>query len=891
MAAPPRHQIFAVFDNGHREKIFGFDGFPGCWADKVGEWEVEDRLNGKFIAINSPTNSREFKLYCGLCMHYGCTKSGINKPSQRWFSAPDFASNQHDIFTHSSVHKNHHDSKCLCVGKGIPSISQGSNKHQTSLQMFTEYSINRNTHSLIGRFRVPDNDPNTDPQLQVKILDKLDDMLSKGYLDNISYSPNSSSFWIEFEVKKIPPTPKISFQPSRLSIPGNPIIHIWFTLTPSWNNLIFWRPHGLDLLKPIDIVYRQKGNPGRLILSRHRDTSVYIIDKNSNLSTITSPLVKRDLGKGNHPLGNYIFTMGEKELRSKLSTNSQSLNNINLELHRTDIIRTQILTLTNPSSSDTHLCIFNNPTDEEMQIRMRFFPLGVGLNVSEESSGEKYDIIISKLTNSDDMILNQRDWPQVPPNGTEIAFISLEGTGELRIEQVRKSSGTELILAKELEGHLSAHNKVQVRKFDFSVLNIADKNTFISTIISAAGLQNGFTNWEMSDDLISNSKNIPFYWLVDLIRHRYTNLVSNANDGISKSGLARLWNIYPTPECYIKNRQNTYSLEDYLLFVSEFDHILDPNYQGIDPDDIFSQPLPRPHRIIQRENGHLFVGKATLQSRQHLGEKRWSLLFDSRSTSQICSQLKLQQEDIVHIKSGHRLISTGDAEKLGIPQLNCYPDGLFYPQNPIELIEACFVNPQLFDNGKWTDFTSRWLDLESADIVVNVYASSMRQQWNGQPGWKNNVRGGLRVVRGKNSVTYRLEQLYRDPPSQTSQFSPPKLRAFRLHRITDSASDAVVIYHPDNPKIVAPPFRDYIDRSHSNLVSRAGFDLLRDVIRAYICAAKKWDNVRKPKEHLLPFIFREHLDNPDGLIKSIENEGINPDMLRVNILESLWVTP
>jgi len=41
----------------------------------------------------------------------------------------------------------------------------------------------------------------------------------------------------------------------------------------------------------------------------------------------------------------------------------------------------------------------------------------------------------------------------------------------------------------------------------------------------------------------------------------------------------------------------------------------------------------------------------------------------------------------------------------------------------------------------------------------------------------------------------------------------------------------------------------------------------------------------------LPFIFREHLDNPDGLIKSIENEGINPDMLRVNILESLWVTP
>ena len=45
------------------------------------------------------------------------------------------------------------------------------------------------------------------------------------------------------------------------------------------------------------------------------------------------------------------------------------------------------------------------------------------------------------------------------------------------------------------------------------------------------------------------------------------------------------------------------------------------------------------------------------------------------------------------------------------------------------------------------------------------------------------------------------------------------------------------------------------------------------------------------EKHLFPFIFREHLNNPDGLVKSLESVGIDTTSFRINILNSLWVNP
>ena len=83
--------------------------------------------------------------------------------------------------------------------------------------------------------------------------------------------------------------------------------------------------------------------------------------------------------------------------------------------------------------------------------------------------------------------------------GNITSLISLKGVGELRIDQVSQSRGTELIFAKEYEGTPSQQNSVKIGSNpDFSKLNIKDKNTLIQTIISASNsFGSNFDDWEM----------------------------------------------------------------------------------------------------------------------------------------------------------------------------------------------------------------------------------------------------------------------------------------------------------------------------------------------------------------------------------------------------------
>ena len=387
---------------------------------------------------------------------------------------------------------------------------------------------------------------------------------------------------------------------------------------------------------------------------------------------------------------------------------------------------------------------------------------------------------------------------------------------------------------------------------------------------------------------ISSTK-VPAFWLLDLIRHRFSKLNTNPIDGISKSGLSRLWNLFPSPDCYKKDPLVDFPMEHYLRFVGEWDHILDVNYQAKDPYDIFSVSLPRPYRIIERTPGHLQVG--TLKG------VNYSLLFSTKSSSMLVDDFPALKDEIIHLKSCHRIIPTRIATDMKLTKFNRYPDARMYPKEPVEFIESCFSNSPNESLIKESEYhTSRLLDLESADIEIDVYVSRMQQEWRRARGWENNIKGGLKVVRNNSTSVYRLEVLVRDPPKQTSDYSTPKLRGYKLHKITkiEGKKDniqSVVIYDPENRKKIAPPFRDYIEKIHPNLVKFVCFDILRDTIRAYVCAAGKWDRVVDRETHLFPFIFREHLNNSDGLFESLESVGINTTQFRINILNSLWVNP
>ena len=284
---------------------------------------------------------------------------------------------------------------------------------------------------------------------------------------------------------------------------------------------------------------------------------------------------------------------------------------------------------------------------------------------------------------------------------------------------------------------------------------------------------------------ISSTK-VPAFWLLDLIRHRFSQLNTTPTEGISKSGLSRLWNVFPSPDCYSKTPNQVFSMEDYLRFVGEWDHILDVNYQGRDPDDIFSVSLPRPHRIIERTPGYLQVGD--------LQGVNYSLLFSTKSISILENDFPGLKDEIIHLKSCHRLIPTRFAKSMGLTKFNHYPDARMYPKNPIEFIESCFSNSpneSLINESDY--YINRPLDLESPEIEVNVYVINLKKPWRRTSGWQNGKEGGLKVERNNNTSVYRLQVIVRDPPQQASAFSFPKLRGYKLQKITGNKTQSVVI--------------------------------------------------------------------------------------------------
>jgi len=374
--------------------------------------------------------------------------------------------------------------------------------------------------------------------------------------------------------------------------------------------------------------------------------------------------------------------------------------------------------------------------------------------------------------------------------------------------------------------------------------------------------------------------------VIDLIRHRYTSLSEDSRNGVAVQTLSRIANLFQLLWNESEDRQMD-KVESYLNPLGEFDHLVNPEIEEVDPDNFFAIPVPRQYRIIARNSAHFPLGSSEL-----------SLLFDCRSVS----QLSIQYDDIPNIHlllTGHRLVSTNDAHKLGSEELLTFPDLTIYPQNPIDLLDACFSNEEMYDIGEWEGCISRWLDLESEDIDISVYASSLKRELpvGGIRGWSNLQNAGLQVIDSNGQRTFLIEQLfYQEPPSDHDyDFGRPYLRAFRLHRVLDNEGEnrheKVVLFHPELYPIVPPPFREYVSQRHPNSVKRTDrFDLLRDVLRAYLAAAQKIPEVRNPETHLIGYGFRNHLLDEQGLVSQLrEVENDSADYLESYLRKHLWL--
>ena len=246
------------------------------------------------------------------------------------------------------------------------------------------------------------------------------------------------------------------------------------------------------------------------------------------------------------------------------------------------------------------------------------------------------------------------------------------------------------------------------------------------------------------------------------------------------------------------------------------------------------------------------------------------------------------------LPSGHRIIPSEKAMSWGLDLFTKFPDLLFYPAQPNELILSCFDDSSFFDEKEWQAAESWFLDISSDIIDIDVYAPTLRRDFTGRnEGWTKSGSDPDAILQIGDWM-FLLEMLVVPPPDNIDpiQGKPPFRRAFRLHRKSFPGGKdhvKVLLLHPEDPDIVAPPFRDYASKQHPNNRYLLRTGLLRDVIRAFLASASKIHSVRNADAHLLNYAWRTQL-GPGGLVGSIgEKYPVLSKNLEAIIRSDLWI--
>ena len=424
--------------------------------------------------------------------------------------------------------------------------------------------------------------------------------------------------------------------------------------------------------------------------------------------------------------------------------------------------------------------------------------------------------------------------------------------------------------------------------------------SIIRIILSNFDILN-FDDWECPV-LLGHKKSdfIPKEIVVDLLRHRYTKAIRNngSSNGIWPGLLTRITNFIPRI-----SEEKLYSLSYYLDPLGEFDHIKKPDLVETDIQDIFSDPKPKIFRIKSRRSGYFILND------------QYSLIFDHRSSSQLKKDYPMI-DDIRHLPSGHRIIDTEIADQLDLDKFNEYPDCRKMPKDPVDLLRSCFSDSSLFDKSDWSEWNKVYLDINADEIKMPFdikWAGSLKQEYQGIAGWTRELSSAIEVIPlspgngnivqsitnkklnpKRNRETYIIEQLFR-PPDETDkgQYSKPFLRAFRLQRILHEKKDSVVLFDPFNSNVSLYPFKKYLDSRHPNIIGMGDrIDVVRDIIRSYVCAVNKSSNVLRTTESLVPYTLCTHLKYDWGLVSTIKttfSEDASKN-LADSIREYLWLS-
>ena len=359
------------------------------------------------------------------------------------------------------------------------------------------------------------------------------------------------------------------------------------------------------------------------------------------------------------------------------------------------------------------------------------------------------------------------------------------------------------------------------------------------------------------------STHLPRYLIVDILRHRYTNLLQDDNDGVNIGALTRTLNYLNQ---IIVEDEDISKISHYLNVLGEFDYKKTDNFEELDSEkNILGDKTITNYRLFSRKKYFLPIDK----------NREYSLIFDHRS---VC-QIKISHPEINNIHllpQGQRIILTEEAEKSGFTELNNFPGCNFFPKNPVDLLESCFSDPVLFDKKQTWDediWTSRWLDISANNIEIKVYSGNLQSKWKQSGGWSSDLNSGLQVGEGEEKCIYSIEQLFRSLPDDIDDKVNRTvfLRAFKLHRNKNNETKTVVLFHPEKKEHTIFPFMNYSKSLPKKERENGRFDLLRHVLSAFIFSVQKSSVVEKHENSLLPYVFRRHLIDDDGVCRAVEN--------------------
>ena len=334
--------------------------------------------------------------------------------------------------------------------------------------------------------------------------------------------------------------------------------------------------------------------------------------------------------------------------------------------------------------------------------------------------------------------------------------------------------------------------------------------------------------------------------MYDIIRHKFSDIAARndlIHSGTISNALNKVHKITEDMEIEEETRkgpENTFERFPW-LFEAQYNKITEEEHHD------FWNPINSKgnYKLTAFDEGYFSPGNS-----------KWALLISQKSWSQLKSLYPaLKFNEMRFLKTGHRIILTEVARRIGLNKLDRLQSLDIYPENPVEFLLAHFDGDTRSQSTN-EEFEHHWFDFGNGENNENLmlWSKNLIAEPVVSPLWKPGLKPCELKLNMENGESWFLsiQRLSMEPRFEEDEDKWTQI--FKLHLCKEKDGEeyyngSVTIF---NSKIKSPVglIEDYYNHRGRGEKKMIRHQHLRDVFRAFLHASNRLELVNQPEYYL-----------------------------------------